>query len=127
MGERWLWHGTSETDVRKILASGFLRDLNTVSVYGKGTYFARDASYSLQKLYAKPDPATGDQFLLLSRVLVGEPCKGETSMKVPSYKAGTDTYHESMVDNVRNPTIFVLSTNSDHQAFPEFVLRVHTN
>ena len=33
-------------------------------------------------------------------------------------------YHESMVDRLANPQVFVLSTGSDNQAYPEFVLRV---
>ena len=36
---------------------------------GKGTYFAREAKYSLQSSYAKAD-ANGVQHLLLARVLV---------------------------------------------------------
>ena len=123
-GERWLWHGTQETNVQPILDSGFLRDMNSASAFGKGTYFARDSAYSLQPKYAVPN-ARGEQVLLLSRVLVGDPCVGSNSMTTPKLKQQPGgTYHESMVDRLFNPRVFVLSAGSDNQAYPEFVLRV---
>ena len=119
--ERWLWHGTKEDSVKDIISNGFLRDYNTTAVYGRGTYFARDARYSLQKQYAVPN-ANGEQTLLLSRVLLGCPCKGHQRMTKPDQKPGSVQLHESMVDSLFDPSIFVLSTGSDHQAFPEFVI-----
>ena len=121
-GERWLWHGTQEVNVQPILDRGFLRDMNSTSAYGKGTYFARDSAYSLQPKYAVPG-ARGEQHLLLSRVLVGDPCVGSHGMTFPKLKH-SGVYHESMVDRLANPQVFVLSTGSDNQAYPEFVLRV---
>ena len=122
-GERWLWHGTQEVNVQPILDRGFLRDMNSTSAYGKGTYFARDSAYSLQPKYAVPG-ARGEQHLLLSRVLVGDPCVGSHGMTSPKLKQPGGVYHESMVDRLANPQVFVLSTDSDNQAYPEFVLRV---
>jgi hypothetical protein len=122
-GERWLWHGTQEVNVQPILDRGFLRDMNSNSAYGKGTYFARDSAYSLQPKYAAPG-ARGEQHLLLSRVLVGDPCVGSPGTPTPRLKQPGGVYHESMVDRLANPTVFVLSTGSDNQAYPEFVLRV---
>ena len=123
LNERWLWHGTKEELVPTILSNGFLRDYSLNAMYGKGTYFARDASYSLQKQYAKPTD-DGEQILLLSRVLLGKPCKGRKSMDKPEQKPGSVELHESMVDELSNPSIFVLSTGSDNQAFAEFVVTV---
>lgn len=84
VNERWLWHGTSADLLYSILANGFLRDYNTTAAYGKGTYFAREARYSLQSRYAKPDEK-GIQHLLLARVLVGEPCVGRSGSECNSY------------------------------------------
>ena len=120
----WLWHGTREADLQQILTNGFLRDFNSTSVYGKGTYFARDACYALQTKYAKPHGISGDQTLLLVRVLVGESCKGSSKMDKPIAKPGSTKLYESMVDDLHDPHIYVLSAGSDNQAFPEFVLRV---
>jgi hypothetical protein len=48
--ERRLFHGTGFEHIDTIIAQGFLRDYNDVSLYGKGTYFARDALYSVSEL-----------------------------------------------------------------------------
>lgn len=120
--ERWLWHGTKSDSAQKIIHTGFLRDCNHTAAYGRGTYFARSAAYSLNPRYAKPD-ATGDQYLMLVRVLVGEPCVGSSSMEKPAPKPGSDQLHESMVNRLQDPSIFVLSAGSDNRAYPEFVLR----
>eukprot|EP01051_Picozoa_sp_SAG22_P007121 SAG22_NODE_490_length_9834_cov_7.723780_12_plen_297_part_00 len=121
--ERWLWHGTESMLVDSILANGFLRDYNTTAMYGRGTYMAAQAKYSLQHSYAKPD-ANGVQHLLFSRVLVGEPCVGSSGMSKPGQKPGQVVLHESMVDKLSNPSIFVLSAGSDNQAYAEFYVQV---
>ena len=120
---RWLWHGAPVAAVDSILTTGFLRDYSTVAQYGKGTYFARDAEYSLQPQYAAPDD-DGAQYLLLSRVCVGEPCVGRRGMDRPAAKPGSLELHDSMVDDLGNPRIFVLSAGSDNQAFAEFVVKL---
>ena len=86
--------------------------------------FAKNASYSLQPSYAKPDEH-GILHMLLVRVLVGDPCIGNSSMERPEQKAegGSLELHESMVNSKSDPTIFVLSAGSDNQAYAEFWLR----
>merc|ERR1712072_936889 len=44
----WLFHGTTEDIVPKIVQQGFNRSFcgRNATMYGKGVYFARDASYS---------------------------------------------------------------------------------
>jgi hypothetical protein len=121
--ERWLWHGTSHATLKSIIANGFLRDYNRAGAYGKGTYFAAQAKYSLNPTYAQPN-ARGTQLLLLSRVLVGETCVGCSGMQRPDTKPGGLELYDSMVNNERNPTIFVLSAGSDHRAYPEIVLQL---
>ena len=125
VNERWLWHGTPVETLPQILANGFLRDFNRRGVYGKGTYFASSSQYSLNDMYAVPD-AHGMRHLLLVRVLVGEACKGDKSMEQPTEKPGTRQLHESMVDRLDKPSIFVLSAGSDHRSYAEFVVRVRT-
>ena len=34
----------------------------------------------------------------------------------------TDIMHESMVDNLADPSVYVLSAGSDNQAYPEFLI-----
>ena len=111
-----------------ILANGFLRDFNTRGAYGQGTYFAREARYSLSPTYAKPDTdASGatSQYLMLCRVLVGEACEGGAMSNRPRQKPNSESLYESMVDKQANTKIYVLSAGSDRRAYPEFVLRFH--
>ena len=66
----WLFHGSSSNLAPKILQQGFNRSFcgkhNTL--YGKGVYFARDASYSTYPLYCTPD-AKDVQTVFLVRVV----------------------------------------------------------
>ena len=121
--EKETFHGTRASSVPVILDQGFIREYNTVSAYGRGTYFARDASYSEDDRYSPPDPQNGGlKSMFIVRILVGEPCVGQSGMQKPSPKQD-GTLHESMVDNVANPSIFVLSSGSDDHAYPEFLIR----
>ena len=124
VNERWLWHGTEKRKITSILANGFLRDFNERGAYGKGVYFAKQASYSLQSTYAKPEDGSGDQWLLLVRVLVGDACVGKSHMERPAQKPGAVELYDSMVDNTSDPKIVVASAGSDNRAYPEFVLCV---
>jgi hypothetical protein len=125
LNERWLWHGTDKASIPLILANGFLRDFNTRGAHGKGVYFARQATYSLSPTYSKIDPNTGEHYLLLCRVLMGEACVGSSGMERPTQKPNSSAMHESMVDRlpVEQSQIVVLSAGSDKQAYPEFVLK----
>ena len=125
LNERWLWHGTDKASIHGILDNGFLRDFNTRGIYGKGVYFAQRAEYSLSPTYSKIDPDTGEHYLLLCRVLVGEACVGRSGMERPTEKPNSRALHESMVDRlpVEQSQIVVLSAGSDKQAYPEFVLK----
>jgi hypothetical protein len=99
--ERRIFHGTSYEHVETIIAQGFLRDYNDVSLYGKGTYFARDASYSASTAYAKPNPRTGEQAMFLARVLLGESCIGKKGMGRPEQKPGLKTVNTPLEVVVR--------------------------
>lgn len=50
----WLWHGTNADVMDKIMQQGFNRSFcgKNATMYGKGVYFARDASYSAYPTYA---------------------------------------------------------------------------
>ena len=45
-------------------------------------------------------------------------------MDRPAAKPGSLELHDSMVDDLGNPRIFVLSAGSDNQAFAEFVVKL---
>merc|ERR1712070_193317 len=81
----WLFHGTDEDTVPKIIEMGFNRSFcgKNATMYGKGVYFARDASYSSSTQYSAKD-AAGVQRIFLCRVVVGEYCKGEKDALAPN-------------------------------------------
>jgi poly [ADP-ribose] polymerase 10/14/15 len=122
--ERCLFHGTSEASTATIATQGFLREYNSTALYGNGTYFARDASYSARGRYTPPN-SEGEKFMFLARVLVGEPCAGVSGMKKPAPKPGRASGElcESMVDRLQDPTIFILSAGSDDHAYAEFLVK----
>ena len=84
--------------------------------YGKGVYFARDASKSLP--YA--DPAGGQRYMYVARVLFGRYCQGEREMKAPPPINSTGRLYDSTVDKPVDPEIFVIF--HDTQCYPEYLI-----
>ena len=58
---------------------------------------------------------------MLARVIIGESCVGYHKLEIPE-KPGSFRKYDSMVNNIDNPEIFVIS--SDFQAYPEFIVTV---
>ena len=97
--------------------------------FGKGMYFARDASYSARYAVSSSIPphmgigiGTGQCQMYLARVLTGEFVKGDNSMLVPPPKDpnNSNVLFDSVVDDVQNPSIFVVFY--DAQAYPEYLI-----
>lgn len=88
-------------------------------VYGKGVYFARNFSYSAQATYSPPDE-NGVRYVFLCRVLTGTFTVGSSTMVEPEMKAGTDFRHDSTVDSLSSPSIFVVF--KDALAYPEYLV-----
>ena len=89
--------------------------------FGQGTYFARDASYSLR--YAMAGDG-GRRYMYLVRVLVGQYCVGNSKMIVPPEKhpSRPEILYESVVDNQVDPCIFVVFY--DNQCYPEYLITI---
>ena len=97
------------------------------AMFGKGVYFASRANYSAQAKYSVPDEC-GNQKMFICRVVVGKFTKGEKTMKVAPPLDASKNKHmlfDSLVDNVANPTIYVVM--SDSQAYPEYVVTFKTS
>lgn len=89
-------------------------------MYGRGVYFAVNASYSDR--YATPD-VNGVRHMYLARVLIGEYTKGQRDILAPPVKNPLINGHvlfDSLVDNVAAPTIFVVF--GDAQAYPAYLI-----
>eukprot|EP01083_Nonionella_stella_P037059 101066_1 len=123
--EKYLWHGTGRSandDVLDlILKNGFDRSYNKKGVYGSGTYFARDASYPVNRGFCGKDTSDPNvRFILLCRVIVGEYTTGNKNMKtIPKKDDGTE--YESLVNSISDPTIFV--SWRDYHAIPYYLIR----
>jgi poly [ADP-ribose] polymerase 10/14/15 len=90
-------------------------------VYGNGVYFARDASYSSRNTYSPPD-ANGRKYVYCARVLSGEYTTGGSGLLVPPPKdpQNANILYDSVVDNVKNPQIYV--TFSDASNYPDYLI-----
>ena len=87
------------------------------AIFGKGVYFAKDASMSVG--YA-PAMYGGKRYMYCTRVALGKYTLGNRNMVVPPLMGrGNDSY-DSVVNNVTNPTIFVLFY--DNQYYPEYLI-----
>ena len=117
----WLFHGTDEGTVPKIVNQGFNRAFcgKNATAYGKGVYFARDADYSAQPQYARPN-SSGVCQMFLCRCVVGEYCLGKRDALTPDVRKGYQLY-DSTVNKIDDPLIFV--TYHDAQAYPEYLIK----
>lgn len=117
--EKKLFHGTKDGDVDTICRENFdFRNLGRIgNVYGKGSYFSRDASYFHQYCHS----LTEKKSMFLARVLVGDFVKGRSSyLSPPAKPTNLRESYDSCVDIERNPSIYVIFDK--HQVYPEYVL-----
>ncbi|KAM3917236.1 LOW QUALITY PROTEIN: protein mono-ADP-ribosyltransferase PARP14-like [Leptodactylus fuscus] len=118
--EKQLFHGTDLQSIQHINQNGFNRSYagRHAAMYGNGTYFAVDASYSARG-YSPPD-TSGHKHLYLARVLTGVFCVGQPRMVAPPPKntSNTTELYDSVTDNPNNPSMFIIF--NDIQAYPEY-------
>nr|XP_012635938.1 poly [ADP-ribose] polymerase 15 isoform X2 [Microcebus murinus] len=121
--ERLLFHGTDADSVLHINEHGFNRSYagKNSAAFGKGTYFAVDASYSAQDRYSKPDKQ-GRKHMYVVQVLTGNYTEGSEGLVIPPPKdpANPTDLFDSVTDDAQNPVLFVVF--SDNQAYPEYLI-----
>eukprot|EP01083_Nonionella_stella_P216337 777790_1 len=104
--ERYLWHGTKDlSNLKLIIKNGFDRSFNKAAAYGKGSYFARDANYSVNGYCGKD--TSGTYSILLCKVIVGDFAVG-TSATVSIPKKPDGSEYDTLVNSKANPSIFVV-------------------
>ncbi|XDV54105.1 hypothetical protein PO909_022468 [Leuciscus waleckii] len=119
--EQRLFHCTGPDKTDQINHHGFNRSYAGThgAMYGNGTYFAVDPSYSAQG-YSKLD-VNGHKRMYLARVLVGDFTQGKPGLPVPPAKSSNSAdLYNSVTDNISNPTMFVIF--NDVQAYPEYLI-----
>ncbi|XP_009581411.1 PREDICTED: poly [ADP-ribose] polymerase 12-like, partial [Fulmarus glacialis] len=117
--ERLLFHGTKIPFVEAICVHNFdwrICGCNGTN-YGKGSYFARDASYS----HAYCQPAVKTSIMFVARVLVGDYVKGNAAyVRPPTKSVDGLRFYDSCVDDELNPSIFVVFEK--YQIYPEYII-----
>uniref|UniRef100_A0A3B4DG11 Poly [ADP-ribose] polymerase n=1 Tax=Pygocentrus nattereri TaxID=42514 RepID=A0A3B4DG11_PYGNA len=121
--EQMLFHGTSRDNVHSICLYNFDCNLSDqkrrAHILGKGTYFAKHASYAANySLIAKPGVNTL-QIMFLARVTVGKYKQGQSDLCKPDGDQ-KENIHDSCVDNEMYPRIFVIFDSN--QIYPEYLL-----
>ncbi|XP_032616617.1 protein mono-ADP-ribosyltransferase PARP10 isoform X1 [Hylobates moloch] len=121
--ERVLYHGTTAPAVPDICAHGFNRSFcgRNATVYGKGVYFARRASLSVQDRYSPPN-ADGHKAVFVARVLTGDYGQGRRGLRAPPLRGPGHVLlrYDSAVDCICQPGIFVIF--HDTQALPTHLI-----
>ncbi|XP_051874688.1 protein mono-ADP-ribosyltransferase PARP14-like isoform X2 [Pristis pectinata] len=126
--EQILYHGTTKEITQKVNKTGFNRSFcgRNATAYGKGTYFALNASYSCDNRYSSPD---NDEckFIYQARVITGNKCTGCQNMLEPTpvnaHGDPTDLC-DCAVNDLNNPSIFVVFC--DDGAYPEYLITFKT-
>ncbi|KAK2832484.1 hypothetical protein Q7C36_015946 [Tachysurus vachellii] len=115
--ERLLFHGTNTKNIDAICRQNFDMRVSGVNatVYGQGSYFAKDAKYSNDYT-----DHCGERCMFACRVLVGQYTKGVSHYRRPPAKDAAGNLYDSCVNDVRNPTIYVVFDRS--QVYPEFLI-----
>ncbi|XP_029379069.1 protein mono-ADP-ribosyltransferase PARP12 isoform X2 [Echeneis naucrates] len=119
VNQLYLFHGTDESLVEAICEQNFDWRMCGVhgTAYGKGSYFARDASYSDRYASIKK---TQNKIMFVALVLVGEYTTGRSNYVRPPAKGNSRTLYDSCVDSESNPSIYVVFEK--HQIYPEYLI-----
>uniref|UniRef100_A0ABM5GH75 Protein mono-ADP-ribosyltransferase PARP12-like isoform X1 n=1 Tax=Pogona vitticeps TaxID=103695 RepID=A0ABM5GH75_9SAUR len=116
--EKLLFHGTT-SNLETICNDNFdWRICGTNgTVFGKGSYFARDAQYSHN--YCQRDAK--EKIMFVARVLVGDFTVGRATYTRPPPKSYDRlSCYDSCVDNIADPSIFVIFEK--HQIYPAYMI-----
>jgi len=120
----WAFHGADASAVDSIvnnpvvgfqpLASG----TRGASLWGLGTYFARDAKYVADGSFCGQPAADGTRRMLMCLLTVGIPCLGDPQHRgVLPYRRRPHRYHCS-VDSLSSPEIFITQqSGAAHAAY----------
>jgi len=129
---RWLFHGCGNPKapaadgtaaLKSIIENpdrGFADGLNTRSLFGFGSYFARDAAYPVNEHLCCASDENGVEMVLLCLVEVGLPCVGDEHMKnLPRVHPDVRLNYTSYVDYAANPEFYVVP---GERAYPAYII-----
>jgi hypothetical protein len=110
----WAFHGANASAVESIITnpvSGFqplASGTRNATLWGSGTYFARDARYVAESNFCGPQAADGTRQMLLCLLMIGIPCLGDPEHKgVLPFRSKPHRYHSS-VDSLSSPEVYIV-------------------
>lgn len=111
-----LFHGTPDIDPALCIAEqgfdpGACRKNGKNAIYGKGIYFARNASYAHHYTEAS---SNGRRFMFMARVRVGKSSIGSEGLEEPPPGCN------SLVDKETNPQVYAVANTN--QAYPAYLI-----
>jgi len=93
---------------------------SVATAFGKGVYFGSNFAYSAHPVYAVPDQHW-NQHIFQCRVLTGHYHIGKPGYVEPPVRDMKSlNLYNSVVDNIKNPQIFVVF--HDTQVYPEYLI-----
>ncbi|KAF7667404.1 hypothetical protein LDENG_00063480 [Lucifuga dentata] len=119
VNQQYVFHGTDESLIEAICEQNFDWRVSGVhgTLYGRGSYFARDASYSNKYVKARKGM---NKIMFVALILVGEYTKGNVRYVRPPAKGTSNNLYDSCVDSETNPSIFVIFEKQ--QIYPEYLI-----
>merc|ERR1719253_406688 len=101
---RWLFHGSRAIDsIISDPLNGFKTTLSKTTMWGTGSYFARDAQYPDDHGFFGEPRADGSKDILMCLVMTGMSTLGDESFAILPYRYGTTHRYNSFVDSLANP------------------------
>ena len=119
--EKQLFHGTFDYLIDTIAAEGFDPTKNTTSAHGYGTYFAKNASYSIGYMRSNTSEVT---YMFLADVLVGK-CVETRQFIDKNNKVEPESLFDwdNNVNTLENPSIYTTPYASG--AYPRYIIAFH--
>ena len=88
---------------------------------GAATYFSATSQYSAGSTFSPPNN-NGEKFMIMAKVITGDYCKGDVSLKCAPYKKDQKfEQYDSVVDDESKPTMYAVF--HDAAAYPEYIIK----
>jgi hypothetical protein len=108
------FHGTSYYNTSGIIVNGFKTEKNVRSVFGVGTYTAKDAKYSFN--YMKDTDSMGLSYMFLCDVAI---------IKMGIISDPTKKLTDTLVNRFEDSTIYV--TRNEDAIYPRYLIAFYKN
>ena len=92
-----------------------------LNVLGAAAYFSATSEYSANDVFSPPNN-NGEKFMIMAKVITGDYCKGNKSLKCAPYKKDQEfEQYDSVVDDESKPSMYAVF--HDAAAYPEYIIK----